>query len=224
MITAFLLGIMGSLHCAGMCGPLVLMTPVVGSTPSDLLASRATYHAGRLATYAIIGAIFGLVGESIVFAGFQRWLSLIVGTLMILAITVAIPLKARFTRIPLFIKSLFGKFLHERSFKAVFALGATNGLLPCGLVYMAATASVATGRIGQSILYMLLFGLGTMPMLLAISLAGKRLHQWPSLQKLVPLSVLAVAAILIFRAQPLSLLREPSAKATCPACAASQIQ
>lgn len=215
---------MGSLHCAGMCGPLVLMTPVAGSTPADFFASRVTYHAGRLATYGIIGALFGFVGESIVFAGFQRWLSLIVGTLMILAVMIAVPLKARFTRIPIFIKSLFGKFLHRRSFTAVFALGATNGLLPCGLVYMAATASIATGRIGQSALYMILFGLGTLPTLLAISLAGKQFQRLPSLQKLVPISVFAVAALLILRAQPLSLLREPSAKAACPACATPQIQ
>src|SRR5215212_5062528 len=158
MITAFLLGLMGSLHCAGMCGPLILMTPVVGNTRSSFFASRALYHLGRITTYAAIGLLFGLVGKSIILAGFQRWLSFIVGVLMLLILLLAIPLKAQLTRIPLAIKNLFGKFLRQRTYTSIFALGATNGLLPCGLVYMAATASTAAGSISSSILYMLLFG------------------------------------------------------------------
>src|SRR3954469_14309814 len=83
VITAFLLGLMGSLHCAGMCGPLVLMTPVVGHSRASRVASRVLYHLGRITTYALIGLLFGMIGKSIVFAGLQRWLSLVVGMLML---------------------------------------------------------------------------------------------------------------------------------------------
>jgi sulfite exporter TauE/SafE len=219
MITAFLLGLAGSLHCAGMCGPLVLMTPVVGDTRSSFFASRLTYHAGRLTTYALIGALFGLIGESIVFAGLQRWLSISAGLLMILALFAAVPLKKRLTRIPIFVKSLFARFLQQRTFPSIFALGCTNGLLPCGLVYMAATASTAMAKVSASVLYMLLFGLGTLPVLLAISFAGTRvsLSRKPFLQKLAPIAVAAIALLLIVRGQP--FIAHASARPACPACA-----
>lgn len=212
---------MGSLHCAGMCGPLVLMTPVIGPSRPQFILSKLTYHAGRLTTYATIGAIFGLIGESLVFAGLQCWISLIVGTLMLLALFMAIPLKSRFTRVPLFIKSLFGQFLRKRTLASIFSLGATNGLLPCGLVYMAATASIATGNLIASVGYMLLFGLGTLPMLLAISCAGQglALFKRQALQKLVPVSVAIIGLMLIIRSQPISLITQPSVQTKCAACA-----
>jgi sulfite exporter TauE/SafE len=223
VISLFLLGLMGSLHCAGMCGPLVLMTPVVGNTRASIIASRLVYHSGRIASYSLIGLLFGLIGESIAFAGFQRWLSLIAGLLMFVAIALAVPLKRRLTTIPLFIKKTFGSFLRARSFPSIFALGATNGFLPCGLVYMAAVASIAAGGPARSVAYMLFFGLGTIPMLLGISMAGQRLNlaSVPVLQKLAPLAVATVAILLIVRADPIALLRNGGGRVSCPACAKS---
>jgi hypothetical protein len=220
VITAFLLGLMGSLHCAGMCGPLVLMTPVTGKSRSAFFASKLAYHAGRLATYALLGAFFGLVGESLVFAGIQRWLSLLIGILMLLAIFFATPFKTRLTAIPMSIKKIFGKLIHSRTLLSIFALGATNGLLPCGLVYAAATASIAVGSLPASIAYMLLFGLGTLPMLLAISLMGQRLPllNRPFVQKLVPITVALVGLIMILRSQPLALFANPAERTQCPVC------
>jgi sulfite exporter TauE/SafE len=210
---------MGSLHCAGMCGPLILLTPVVGNMPSSILASRALYHLGRITTYTVIGLIFGLIGQSIILAGFQRWLSFIVGILMLTLLLLAIPLKSQLTRIPFSIKSLFAKFLRQRSYTSIFALGAANGLLPCGLVYMAATASIATGNIPQAAAYMTLFGIGTLPTLLAISFAGEHfnLRRFPALQKLGPVCAALVAVLLIARAQPKTLFA-PQETVSCPAC------
>ena len=220
MITAFILGFMGSLHCAGMCGPLVLLTPVMGSSRQSILASRLLYHLGRLTTYMTIGLLFGLVGESIIFAGLQRWLSIIAGVLMLVAMLAVALFKSQTTRAPFAIKSIFGRFLHKRTVAAIFALGATNGLLPCGLVYMAATASIASGSVANSILYMALFGLGTLPMLLGISFAAARWtrSKFPALQKLAPIAVACIALLLIWRGNPISILRNDPAKASCPAC------
>jgi uncharacterized protein len=204
-----------------MCGSLVLLTPVVGNTRESHIASRLLYHAGRLTTYAFIGLLFGLVGESIVFAGLQRWLSILVGITLLIAIFFAGQLKARLSTAPMFIKRLFANFLHKRTYRSVFALGATNGLLPCGLVYLAATASVATGSALGSIQHMLFFGVGTLPMLLAISIAGKKLAalRTPVLQRMAPYAVAAIAILLIIRAQPMSLFKS-EAPLKCPACVA----
>ena len=223
MITAFLLGFMGSLHCAGMCGPLVLMTPVVGKTRASFVASRIIYHAGRIAMYCLIGLIFGAIGRSIVFAGFQRWLSIGVGILMLLLLIFTARIKAGLTRIPMTIKSMFGQLLHRRSYPTILALGATNGLLPCGLVYMAATASIATGGSIKAMAYMAAFGIGTLPMLLGISIIGNRLAfaRVSFARKIVPLAVASVAILLIVRSDPASLLFKSSDQPACPLCSSN---
>lgn len=219
--TAFILGLAGSLHCAGMCGPLVLMTPVVGEGRRAFVFSRLLYHAGRVATYAMIGLLFGVVGESLVFAGLQRWLSILVGVGMLIAIIAAGPLKTQLWKMPLKLKSLFGVFLRTPSLMSVVALGAINGLLPCGLVYMAGAASIAAGGALDSLAYMTAFGAGTLPVMLTISLARNRIDFFarPWLQKAAPIAAAAVAALLIARAQPLSLLAGEPSPAHCPACA-----
>lgn len=197
-----------------------MMTPVAGASRAAFLGSKLVYHAGRLTTYAVIGILFGLIGESLVFAGVQRWLSLLVGSVMLFALFIAGPLKSRFSKVPIFVKSLFGQFIHKRTYSSIFTLGATNGLLPCGLVYIAATSSIATGNIAGSIAYMLLFGLGTLPVLFSISYVG-RAHSFlklPNLQKLVPVTIALVGILLIIRSQPISLLTHGSERAKCAAC------
>jgi sulfite exporter TauE/SafE len=220
VITALLLGLMGSLHCAGMCGPLVLLTPVKGSSRTAIVLSRALYHTGRIAMYAGLGLIFGLIGESILVAGSQRWLSLGVGVLMLVVLFAPLPFGKKAWRIPMLIKSRFGKLLREPTWTSIFALGVTNGLLPCGLVYMAATAAIAAGCLVNSVLYMTLFGLGTLPMLLTISVTAHRIKflARPGLQKLVPFGVAIVALILIVRSDPVSLIKGGTIKSSCPAC------
>lgn len=218
LASAFILGLAGSLHCAGMCGPLVLMTPVVGKTRSSFVASRLLYHLGRIAVYAALGLVFGAIGQSIALAGFQRGLSIFAGVAMLLAVLAAGPLKAQLWKMPLKLKSLFSAFLREPTFASIFALGAINGLLPCGLVYIAAAASAAQGRALDSIAYMSLFGLGTMPILISISLARRGFRASPFLQKLAPAAAIAVALLLIVRAEPFSLLANPARPTACPAC------
>jgi uncharacterized protein len=221
MITGFLLGLMGSLHCAGMCGALVLMTPVVAPTQASFVASRLVYHAGRIFVYALIGVLFGIIGESMVFAGFQRWLSIIAGVLMIAALVAAKRLKSRLMLMPMVMKTRFSSLLRQRSYPSIFALGGVNGLLPCGLVYMAATASIASGDVFQSVASMVFFGLGTLPVLLGISFAGKRLNlsRIPALQKVAPVTVALAAILLIIRADPIGLFTGGPAQVRCAACA-----
>ena len=145
--TAILLGFVGSLHCAGMCGPLALALPVVGRTRFSFILSRVIYNLGRLATYGSLGMAFGLLGATVALAGFQRGLSLAAGVTILIGLlassrhALGIPAVKSVARV----KAVLATMLQRRSFTALFALGMLNGLLPCGLVYVACAAATATG-------------------------------------------------------------------------------
>jgi sulfite exporter TauE/SafE len=206
LLTAFILGLAGSLHCAGMCGPLALMLPVVGKGSAAFAVSRCVYNLGRVATYCVLGAMAGVFGEALAFAGFQRWLSLLAGFFLLAGL-----LFTRFSGtqfgvgLVAWIKSAFGSLLRKRSYSGLLALGAANGLLPCGLVYVAATAAATTAQVREAAEYMFAFGIGTLPMMLAIPLAGRSLNSRFNFQRVVPLSIALVAVILIFRGLSLGI-------------------
>src|SRR5437868_5245017 len=93
LAAAFLLGFVGSLHCAVMCGPLLLAIPTPGKNKTSFLFGRLVYHSGRLATYAAIGLVSGLLGRAIELAGLQRWLSIIAGTIILIGLFASSRLK-----------------------------------------------------------------------------------------------------------------------------------
>lgn len=218
--TAFLLGLVGSAHCAGMCGPLALALPATGNTRATFLAGRVLYNLGRLVTYATLGALFGLLGQSFAFAGFQQWISLAAGA----AILIGLLASSRFALgLPAvtavgWLKSSFSKLLQQRSLGSVFLLGLLNGLLPCGLVYAAVAGATATGSFLGGALAMLAFGLGTVPMMLGFSLAGPRLHTLLRfrLQRFMPASLVLVGVLLVLRGLALGIpYLSPAADSAC---------
>lgn len=207
--TAFLLGFVGSVHCAGMCGPLALALPHWGRGQGSFLAGRLLYNLGRLFTYGILGAIFGLVGQGATLVGLQRWVSLTLGALILMGLVIS-PRLAH--QVPIargvnWLKQRLGGFLQSRGLPALFGVGLLNGLLPCGLVYVAAAAAVATGDILSGVRYMLVFGLGTVPMLLIISLLGAKLRFSFRLrmQRLIPASLALVGVLLMLRGMALGI-------------------
>jgi sulfite exporter TauE/SafE len=209
LLAAFIMGFVGSLHCAAMCGPLVLAMPVVGPGRAAILTSRVIYNSGRIATYSILGVIFGLLGKSLVLAGFQQWLSITAGVTMLAFVFLG---HKRFTssgwRAASWIKATFRTFLHRRTYPAIFALGGANGLLPCGLVYLAGTASAASGDVTNASSYMFVFGLGTLPMMLGIGVCGPAMMKYLQrfrLQPLLPAAVSLVALLLILRGLALGI-------------------
>lgn len=207
--TAFLLGLVGSLHCAGMCGPLALALPVTGNTGPGYLVGRLAYNAGRIVTYCLMGFVFGLLGQTLLLAGVQRWVSIALGATLLVGVLTSRKLAAwvPVTKLVERLKSRMVALLRQRSFLSLAVLGLLNGLLPCGLVYVACAGATATGDLLGGAAYMAAFGAGTVPMMLAISLSGKLVP--PALRlklsKAVPVSVLLVAALLILRGLSLGI-------------------
>ena len=207
--TAFILGLVGSLHCAGMCGPLALALPAGGQGAAAFFAGRLAYNLGRVATYCALGLVFGLIGKSLLLAGVQRWVSIALGVMLLIGLFASRKL-ALWRPVTLLVgqlKSRMGVLLRRRSVDALLILGLLNGLLPCGLVYVACAGAIATGDVFHGALYMLAFGAGTVPMMLAISLSGKLvpLSLRLKLLKAVPVAVFVLATLLILRGMSLGI-------------------
>jgi hypothetical protein len=207
--TAFLLGLLGSLHCAGMCGPLALALPSTTGSPTSFFVGRLAYNAGRVVTYCLLGLVFGLIGKSLLLAGVQRWLSVGLGLLLLLGLIASRRLSAVIpvARLVARLKAGMSHLLRQRSLASLGALGLLNGLLPCGLVYVACAGATATGGLMAGASYMAIFGLGTVPMMLAISLSGRLVPPTLRLKllKAVPVAVSLLAVLLILRGLSLGI-------------------
>jgi uncharacterized protein len=201
--TAFILGLAGSVHCAGMCGPLALALPRAEGGTWSHIVGRIAYNLGRVTTYGLLGLVFGLAGRSLALAGVQQWVSIGLGALLLVGVLAA---RTDLFRLPgvttgAWWSTAMSRLLRQRGLAALGLLGALNGLLPCGLVYVAGLAGAALGDFRAAIEYMLVFGLGTVPVMLGLSLAGTAL-QAPlrlRLQRAIPYGLGLVAVLLIFR-------------------------
>jgi sulfite exporter TauE/SafE len=207
--TAFTLGLVGSLHCAGMCGPLALALPVAGHTRGAFVLGRVLYNFGRVLTYCLIGAVFGMVGKSLALAGFQKWVSLVAGVAILLGLVASTRVGLGFpiTRSVVWLKARVGSLLQRRTFGSLFLLGSLNGFLPCGLVYVAAAAAAATGSLQLGISSMAAFGLGTLPVMLGLGLAGRKVQGLLNfrLKGLVPISLIVMGVLLVLRGMELGI-------------------
>jgi hypothetical protein len=207
--TAFVLGLFGSLHCAGMCGPLALALPPGEGAGARFLLGRLFYNGGRVITYCLMGMVFGLVGKSLVLAGIQRWASIALGVALLAGLLssrkLALwrPVMALLERV----KARMSGLLRQRSLLSLGALGLLNGLLPCGLVYVACAGATMEDGLMAGARYMALFGAGTVPMMLAISLSGRLVPVSLRLQlrKAIPVSVFCLATLLILRGLSLGI-------------------
>ncbi len=207
--TAFVLGLVGSLHCAGMCGPLALALPPAGATASAYATGRAAYNLGRVVTYCLLGVVFGLFGKVLFLAGIQRWVSITLGIALLAGLITSRRLAVWQPVIALVqrLKSGMSAVLRRRSFASLALLGLLNGLLPCGLVYVAGAGATATGSIFGGAAYMAAFGAGTVPMMFAIGLSGKLVPVSLRLKlaRAIPVSIFLLAALLILRGLSLGI-------------------
>jgi len=207
LYTAFIFGLISSLHCIGMCGPIAMMLPVDRSNQTKKTLQIFTYHLGRLAAYASIGFIFGLFGKGFSMAGLQQELSVLLGIIMI--VIVVIPEKVfiayNFSK-PIFkliskIKTALGSQFKNKSYQSLFTIGLLNGFLPCGMVYVALFGAIAMQSPSLGILYMLLFGLGTVPMMSSVVYLNSflTLPFRNKIQKVIPYVAVCIGILFILR-------------------------
>jgi sulfite exporter TauE/SafE len=207
--TAFLLGLAGSLHCAGMCGPLVLALAKARPRTMRESTGRVCYHLGRVASYGLLGLALGLMGQVAAPAGFQRWLSIALGIGLLggLLTSAKLPLAAPVVKWVALLKNSMRGLLQRNTPASQAVMGALNGLLPCGLVYVAAVGATATGHPFAGAAYMTCFGFGTWPMMLGIHMVGQRLPlpSRLSLGSVTRAAVWLMAVLLILRGLELGI-------------------
>ncbi len=197
------------MHCVGMCGPLVLNMPF--NNKNGVVYSRLFfYHAGKIATYAFLGLLTGLLGDALRFFFLQQWISIFAGVVLLLVYFLPKIINHYKTSA---ISNLWNKHIVLRMRKLLqpnpqqsmsskmFSLGLINGFLPCGLVYMALLGAISQPSIAMSVLFMIVFGVGTSPALSAIILANQFiLNRWKSAyQSISGALVVVVSALLILR-------------------------
>lgn len=213
LIAALSLGFLGSFHCIGMCGPIAMALPLRTGNRWVRIGGGLLYNTGRALTYGIFGLLFGLLGKGFVIGGYQQAISVVLGVLILIGVflpanvnpeqgltKVIFPFVAK-------VKSLLGKLFKEKNPASLFLIGMLNGLLPCGLVYLAVAGAIATGSAINGSLFMIMFGLGTLPAMMLVVVATNviSLDLRNKIRKAVPVFITVMACVLILRGMNLGI-------------------
>jgi hypothetical protein len=206
-ITLFLaalgLGFASGFHCIGMCGPIALSLGLSKQQQVNFHLQNFTYQLGRIITYTFLGAIVGIVGEGFQMAGFQKYISIFAGALLI--VMALFSFGGDFaSKIPavnnalLKVKINLGKLLQKSDYSSRFLTGILNGFLPCGMVYMA---------LWQSATFMAVFGLGTFPFMFAVVFFGNLINTATraKILKFIPIFMLVLGGLFILRGLELGI-------------------
>ncbi|MBN2745642.1 MAG: sulfite exporter TauE/SafE family protein [Bacteroidales bacterium] len=214
IISGLILGLITSFHCVGMCGPIAIALPLHGSTKLQKLLGGILYNLGRTVTYMIMGMVFGLIGQGLGALGFQRWVSIITGVLMIS--TVFFPSIFKFSlggvekkgfSLINAVKKGLRRLFSTKSYLSLFTIGLLNGLLPCGPLYSALIISTGTGHAVSSVLFMMMFGLGTIPLLLVVTIIGNFVSGAirNKVNKALPVVIVIIGILFILRGLELGI-------------------
>jgi len=206
---ALVMGLAGSLHCAGMCGPIVWVIPFQMITGVRKWLGIGLYHFGRISVYGIMGVVLHSF-KSLFNPQVQQYLSITLGALLLLAGIISfLPVRQLTVKLPWtgFVHKQLGKFIGNPQLKSLFFSGMLNGLLPCGLVYMALSMSVTASTAVQSLGLMYAFGLGTVPALVTITVLKERAHflRTNHIKKMVPVLMFVFGCIFVLRGMNLGI-------------------
>lgn len=166
---AFVIGLLGSFHCVGMCGPLAFSFPQQAESTWLVVFKKISYNVGRAISYAFLGLLIGLLGKQLWLLGAQQAISVVSGFLIVLAV---LPKIIQLSKTGNYQPNSFNNFVNKIIIKAInrkaghFYLGLLNGFLPCGFVYLGLATAINTSSAYQSALFMFVFGLGTTPLML----------------------------------------------------------
>ena len=174
-LVAFFIGLFGSIHCVGMCGPLALAVPSFHKKWYLLVADKLLYNFGRVVTYTFLGLLIGFIGRQIWLYGLQQGISILSGILIILIafsriLKINLTNQTRFGNILMPFNKLLGYAMQHKA--GHFIIGLLNGFLPCGFVYLALIGALNTPSPITSAQYMFFFGAGTFPLMLAATISS----------------------------------------------------
>jgi len=213
LYTALTIGLIGSFHCIGMCGPIAVALPLGEKSFLNRATGAFLYNIGRTLTYGVLGALFGLLGKGIEMAGFQQWASIVIGIVMIMTVVFPFLFKGNINIEQLMfgyagrLIARFRKLFGIESYSNLFFIGLLNGLLPCGLVYVAVAGALNTNDALMGVLFMLVFGLGTIPIMMGVSLAGNFVgHSFKKkMNRIIPAFIFFLGVLFILRGLSLGI-------------------
>ena len=204
-LTGLSIGFLGSFHCIGMCGPIALTLPVRDQQGLKKYGGIFLYNIGRAITYTLLGLVLGYVGSRFRLWGLQQWISILCGTFILLFVfsNLNLGVQLRWVRqVNTWVQKHLARFLSLSKKPAyLFPIGLLNGLLPCGLVYVAIAAAMATTHTGRASILMFAFGIGTIPVMAGLMLFGHLISvRWrQKINRAVPFVVGVMAILLILR-------------------------
>ena len=212
-IAAFVMGAVGSFHCIGMCGPLALALPLKDDSLFSKFTGALLYNSGRIVTYSLFGLLAGSIGQIFSFFGFQQSLSIIAGSLIVLLVILPklFPsiIKNKNIGNSFFqkLRQIFGQLFFKKNKSSLFAIGLLNGLLPCGLVYLAIAGATATGNIVNATIFMAAFGAGTLPVMWSIAFWGNfiNIQVRQKIRSAYPYMMMLMACLLVLRGMGLGI-------------------
>ena len=213
IFASFFVGLLGSFHCIGMCGPIAIALPVPNSNNISFVTGRLLYNLGRVVTYSFLGAVFGLLGSRLVISGFQQSVSIVLGLAIVIVVLIPSKYKAKISqhklvqKLSLPLKSGISDLFEQGTFSAMFLIGILNGFLPCALVYVALAGAIASGDAISGTAVMIMFGFGTIPMMFAATLFGKfiNLNIRRKINKAIPVFALVLGLLFIVRGMGLGI-------------------
>lgn len=211
LLAALLAGLVGSVHCVGMCGGIA---GALGMAGGGRASFAAAYSAGRIASYSLAGALAGTLGAGLAgAAGLGPWLRLVMGImLMLLGLQIAVnlrllaPLEAAGARLWTSLAPIARRLVPPRHVGQALVLGALWGWLPCGLVYGMLAAAAGSGGTVNGAAFMAVFGLGTAPAMVGLAWASGRGSGWLGGRRRRALGWLLVAFGAWTAATPLGIL------------------
>jgi len=204
---AFLMGLTGSLHCAGMCGPVIWVMPFHYFSGLRKLLALSLYHLGRISVYALAACILHSF-RALFRPEWQQVISIVLGLLLLIAgVLQFLPIRAASYPWSGFVRRRLGYFFSRPGLPSLFAAGALNGMLPCGLVYMALSGTMTAPTPVAAALMMFAFGAGTVPMLSFITLMRQKAGFLFSMhfRKMVPVALFLFGSLFILRGMNLGI-------------------
>jgi uncharacterized protein len=202
MWIALILGLVSSLHCVGMCGPLAMMVP--GAKPVD---GKHNLRSLGLPLLYNLGLFFGLLGRGFAWFGWQQRISVTLGIIILISVLVpglvkhTHPVNQAVQQIMNRVRTGMSRLLFQGKPGSVYAFGLLNGLLPCGMVYMALAGAIATGEALKGAGFMFIFGLGTLPAMWSVSIFSSLIRQELRIKarKIYPAVMAVIGILLILR-------------------------